>query len=80
MDPENFTDAKIDGYFAQMAEYVYKLYENTIVENGSQKKAAAAKKGDSDTDTDSESDEDDERATVKIEDKQGTVLVNDHMM
>jgi hypothetical protein len=63
-----------------MVEYVYKLYENTIVENGKQKKTTAAKKGDSDTDADSESDDDGERALVKIEDQQGTVLVNDHMM
>jgi hypothetical protein len=79
MDPENFADVKIDGYFAQMVEYVFKLYENTILEHGNQKKAAAGRKEDLDTYTDTESG-DKEIDKVDKEDNQDTVLVNDHMM
>jgi hypothetical protein len=78
MDPDNFTDKKIDGYFAQMVDYICKLYEKSLEEKGNLKKAAVVTV-DMDTDTDTK-DEGTDKNVVKNEKQQNSGMVNDHMM
>jgi hypothetical protein len=81
MDPDNFTDEKIDGYFAQMVNYICKLYEKTLEDKGNLKKAAVvtAVNMDTDTDTDTE-DEGIGKDIVQTEKQQNSGMVNDHMV